>query len=367
MLRSAVVLLAALLWQTVACGADYIRYAAAGDEEAAAADANGKTTANGCVSCDPQACGDPCGNACGGCGTGCGGRNCGCPDCDECPRIGVVGLLGFDSFRGVSDGDYQSNFGLVTGANLGIPVPVLNEMGLGWQLGATYGIYDWDGRTTANRSDTQQQTFITTGIFRKGFDGRRLSFGLVYDWMANSNWGYQAVAPTLGQWRGQAEYAMSNCNALGVMGTLWDRQSLQTLPNVTVLNRPVNQLAFFWHHKFAKGADSRLWFGFFPDNLRLNGDGSLYDTGFGGDLTVPLTSRLALYANFQYVHPSAAAGSAGSIENSYNVGMGLVFYPGRNARSRNINGGCWMPYMPVANNSTFLVDQSITAVTQPVH
>ena len=376
LIRSAVVLLAALLCQTVVCGADYIRYAAAGDEEAGAAapDPNGAAQGDvGCVSCGPQACGDALAAmrvAATPVAAVAAGAMCGCPDCDECPRIGVVGLFGFDSFRGVSDGDFPSNFGLVTGANMGIPVPVLNEMGLGWQLGATYGLYDWDGRTTRNTSDTQQQTFVTTGIFRKGFDGRPLSFGLVYDWMYNSNWGLYAVGPSLGQWRGQVEWAFNNCNAVGVMGTLWDRQASQALPTVgattlTINNRPVDQLAFFWHHKFAKGADSRLWVGLMPNRERLNGDGTLYDSSIGGDFTVPLTSGMALYANFQYVHPSASAGPAGSIENSYNVGMGLVFYPGRNARSRNINGGCWMPYMPVANNSTFLVDQATTVVTQP--
>lgn len=360
-------LLAAVLLQTAAFGADYIHFASDGDENGATAPDSTATeqAGGGCNSCAPQACGDPCGNLCGG-GNGCGGRNCGCPDCDECPRIGVVGLMGLDTFRGVSDGDLQSNLGLVTGANLGIPVPVLNEMGLGWQLGATYGIYDWDGRALRNTSDTQQQTFVTTGIFRKGFDGRRLSFGLVYDWMINNNWGEFATGSVLGQWRGQVEYALSNCNAVGIMGTLWDRQHSQQVALddslIIVGARPVNQLQFFWHHKFCKGADGRLWLGFFPNHERLNGDGSLYDTSIGGDITLPLSKKLALYANFQYVHPSASAGPDAAFDNSYNLGVGLVFYPGGNARSRNINGGCWMPYMPVANNSTFLVDQAFTQI-----
>jgi len=32
----------------------------------------------------------------------------------------------------------------------------------------------------------------------------------------------------------------------------------------------------------------------------------------------------------------------------------------RSAVSHSINGACWLPYMPVANNSTFLVDQKTT-------
>ena len=34
-----------------------------------------------------------------------------------------------------------------------------------------------------------------------------------------------------------------------------------------------------------------------------------------------------------------------------------LWYFGGHAVSHSINGACWLPYMPVANNSTFLVDQ----------
>ena len=38
--------------------------------------------------------------------------------------------------------------------------------------------------------------------------------------------------------------------------------------------------------------------------------------------------------------------------------MGVVWYFGRNAVSHSINGKCWTPYMPMANNSNFLVDEN---------
>ena len=40
----------------------------------------------------------------------------------------------------------------------------------------------------------------------------------------------------------------------------------------------------------------------------------------------------------------------------YNVGMGIAWYFGGNANSNAINGKCNLPYMPVANNSTFMAD-----------
>jgi hypothetical protein len=162
--------------------------------------------------CGQEECG-----ACDSCG------RCGA-DCDECPCLGLVVFGGVDTFRGVSDGTWQSNFGVVNGLNAGIP---LADSGIAWQVGMSYGIYDFEGReSSANEPGAcQTQTFITTGFFHKANCGHRLSFGLVYDWMINDNWGVAAVDPTLSQWRGQIEYALSPCNAIGFYGTLDDRNS----------------------------------------------------------------------------------------------------------------------------------------------
>jgi hypothetical protein len=295
-------------------------------------------------------------------------EGCGGADCDECPKFGLVGLAGFESFRGVSDDDYQDNFGFVTGLNGAFPL--VSAAGVGLQIGATYGMYDWDGRSSSNiEAQMQTQTFITTGIFRKASGGRRLSFGVVYDWMINTNWGVDATSPVLGQWRGQVEYALSNCNAVGFWGALRDHSHEQDIaffeiPGV-LTTRPIDQINFFWHHKFVHGADARVWFGCAEnDRLDIDEGGSLGAWIFGMDIQVPISPRLALYANMQYMHPSAAAGDNAAIENSTDIGFGIMWYPGGNSKSRNLNGGCWMPYLPVANNSSFLVDQAATAFPQ---
>ena len=88
---------------------------------------------------------------------------------DPCPKLGLYASLGIESWRGVSDG-LTNNNGAVTGLNLGVPLPKLSEWGFGWQLGGTFGIYDWMGRATngsANANQAQEQEFITTGIFRR--------------------------------------------------------------------------------------------------------------------------------------------------------------------------------------------------------
>jgi hypothetical protein len=318
----------------------------------------------GCAEKPCESCGNP---ACGGCSNNnCGG--CGCIDgCEDCPSWGILGFAGLESFKGRSDGSFESNFGEVTGLNIG--VPVLKDYGLGWQIGLSYGVYDWDGwgdptNPGLNRTDSQTQLFVTTGFFHKAKADQKLSYGLVYDWSVNENWGeFIGSHPTMGQWRGQVEYSVNNCNGIGIWGTLRDRSATQvfdgTLP---VTNRAISQVNFFWHHKFSTGAASWLYLGF-PENERLegqfgNGGGSLGTWMLGANFEAPLSDRLALYANGSYFRPSVSAGSLAAMESGYDIGVGVVWYFGRNAISHSLNGKCSMPYMPVANNSTFLVDQS---------
>lgn len=308
-----------------------------GNEKAAAA-----ADKSGCLGCC-ESC-DPC---------------CECDCCD--PSFGLVGVFGFDAFKGVSDGFWPSNFGVVAGFNSGMLVPgSLGERGLAFQFGLTYGLYDWDGRPIFRAADSQQQTFVTAGLFRKADGDGRISFGMVYDWMFNSAWGEYAVNPTLGQWRGQVEYAFSDMNGLGIYGSVRDRFATTVVPGIgNVTNRPITQVNFFWHHKFESTAESWLWVGI-PEQDRLNGQGSLGDWIIGASMQAPISNRLALYGNVQYMHPSAIAApnSAASGESTWNVGAGIAWYFGGYARTSKLNGARWLPYMPVANNSTFLVDQN---------
>jgi hypothetical protein len=315
----------------------------------------GQAPCNSCNQgcCSEQGCGE-CGNCCG-CEMG----------CDECPPWGLVGFTGFDSFKGISDFDSPSNFGLVTGLNFGAPIPGLRDYGFGWQVGISYGVYDFDGFGRYDSDGTlvgqtahcQQQTFVTTGFFRKAQCDQRLSFGIVYDWMYNTDYGLFHNDPTLGQWRGQIEYAVSGCNGIGLWGAQRNLGSEQVVNGIEVFDRALSQVNLFWHHKFCSGADSWLWFGI-PDHGRYSGDKSFADWMIGANVQVPLSDRLALYANASYLHPSASAGADAAVEQGYDVGMGVMWFFGGHARSNAINGKCWQAYLPVANNSSFLVEQA---------
>ncbi len=319
-----------------------------GDEKAAEQDQL-------CTDYDPACCPEPT------CGTCCGPYL----GCDCCPPRGIVGFAGLDAFKGVSDSTYNSNFGAVAGLNAALPAFGLADYGIGWQLGMSYGVYDWEGGAPINPRESQQQLFVTTGFYRKAAGDQRLSFGIVYDWMVNDHWGVWGVNPTLGQWRAQFEWALSGSNAIGVYGCIDDRYSVQSFTlqetRVNVRNQSLMQFNVFWHHKFASGADSWLWVGA-PEDIRLYEDGSLGDFIIGLNIQAPISDRLALYVNGQYMVPSATASMVAASEEGWNIGGGIVWYFGGHARSDKINGKCWLPYMPVANNSTFLVDQGLFGV-----
>ncbi len=356
----------ALLAITAACQASLALaeeyYWTSGGNQAASLTGEQKTTEQAPTACQQGGC------QTGGCDDGFGDPAFGC-NChnviaaEDCPRYGIVGFAGLDSFKGISDGSFESNFGVVTGLNA---ATAFGDRGFGWQLGMSYGIYDVDGfgSTTLSRERSQEQTFVTTGFYRKAQEGRRLSYGIVYDWMVNNSWGVYGVNPTLGQWRGQIEYALSGCNSVGVWAAQRDRGSINesdlgALAGTSVETRAISQVNFFYHHKWNSGADGWIYTGL-PDHGRLNGDASLLDWTIGAAVQVPLSDRLALYANGSYGHPSAAAGSTAAMESNYNIGMGIAWYFGGHARSNSLNGKAGLPYMPVANNSTFLVDQNPT-------
>jgi hypothetical protein len=360
--RHAVTLLAI----TVACQAglalaeDYY-WVSGGDQTTVAPAGQEKVVGqgqSGCSACCPD-------QSCGGCDSCCG--NVGC---ESDPAFSVIGSFGLDSFKGVADFDLPSNFGAVTALNTGVVIPGLEDYGIGWQTGISYGVYDFDGRLADddNPAHSQQQTFVTIGFYRKAKCDQRLSFGVVYDWMFNTDWGVVGNDPTLGQWRGQIEYALSERNGVGLWGAQRNLGSVQQPfadDEFTVTNRAISQLNVFWHHKFVcTCADSWLWTGIVDhgriDRTQGSGGGSLGDWTVGASLQVPLSERLALYANGSYMHPSVSASELGAVESGYNVSMGVAWYFGGHARNSccGLNGKASVPYMPLANNSNFLVEQS---------
>jgi hypothetical protein len=267
---------------------------------------------------------------------------------------------GADLFRGPSDTDPASNVGAVFGGNLGLLLPgELGERGCGAQFGASYGVYDWSGRSFAHTTEQQTQTFLTGGLFRRATQGRGFNSGLVYDIMLNQNFGALAQKPTLTQFRGTISYSLDPYNEIGCWATHRDRDfrsgfSLNFFPTATQF-RLINQANFFYHHQWELGSETWGWAGIVEQD-RLSGAGSLGDWTLGGMAQVPLNDSCALVAGAQYLHPSSRPSATAALDSSWNVSIGFAFYPSFQARRDGFACGDARPLQPLANNGSMLVD-----------
>lgn len=285
---------------------------------------------------------------------------CGRPDdwcppyADASPRLSYYAFQGYDHYRAIPDGSIMNN-GLVQGLNAGAAVPGLEWCGLGYQLGASYGAYNFDGNPdrTIPTTIAQQQIFVTTGFFRRGSSESRWSGGIVYDWMVNNSFGTLSQSPTLGQGRSQFEYAYTARSSIGILGCWGTLRDTRIVAGNPVAYRPVTQGNLFWHYKWTRwSADTYMWGGVVQANLE--GGGNAYPTKtFGGTLNLPVTERIAIYTTGQYWDARSASVAGQEV---FDFSVGFQFHPQRTAVSRTVLGRQWAPYLPVANNVSFLSD-----------
>jgi hypothetical protein len=109
------------------------------------------------------------------------------------------------------------------------------------------------------------------------------------------------------------------------------------------------------------GAETTLWAGVPRQTVTTDpAFGANFGTvAGGGSLYAPLTDSFALYSNMTYLQPDTHTGFT-ALKDTWNITVGLAFYPGRAARSSTVAGRSSMPLLPVANNSSFLVNTNRT-------
>jgi hypothetical protein len=198
--------------------------------------------------------------------------------------------------------------------------------------------------------DDRRQFFVTGGFFRRVDWG--LQGGVVFDYM-HDEWYYDAI--DLNQIRGEVSWVFPCQHELGFwftqgMSDTTSTSEFRTAPAVftTVTEgwEPTDIYAAFYRRKFQDcGAEGRLFGGFTGES-----DGII-----GADVNLPISDRFALRSGFTYLIPSEGKSTGGFAEESWNVGVSLVWYPGcRNSRNQDYN----RPLFNVADNGSFMIDRN---------
>jgi hypothetical protein len=285
------------------------------------------------------------------------------PVWDGSPTRELASFVGYDAWRAHPDGAW-GNYGIHTGINWGSALGQISELtGIGLQVGASIGIYNWAGTDYrfAHQDRATTQGFVTYGLFRRATLESSWNATVVHDWMINNNYSVFGEDSTLGQVRTQLGYILDEQHELGIWGA-WRVMSdtREVGPFGPVTWRPINQLNAYWHHKWGyNGAHGWVWIGV-PEQDRLTGGGSLGDWIAGAYAICPLGDRVSLYSMVNYMHQSASPGPDASRDDAWNIFTGLSFHFGGRARAATIRGNRWMPQLPVANNGLMLVDASQT-------
>lgn len=273
------------------------------------------------------------------------------PLCAGLSYFGEVNVA-YDDFRGIPDGTWNGNTGALIGANFGASLFDL----FGVQAGGSYGVYDWQGRGPVAEHDSngvQQQGFLTAGIFRRAPCLSGVQGALAFDLMLNKNFGVFALNPSIGQFRFQGGYLFRGCNEFGFWGTYAVHTSHRPVYQIEDTFRAISQINLFWRHIFTNCAEAIVWGGLPYEKSLMFPHQRAGRYIVGGAVRAPLTERLNVEAHGVYMGPS---GNREKRFHNYdaNICIGLSYsFGSRGAKMAR-------PYLPVANNSNFLVDTSLS-------
>ena len=250
---------------------------------------------------------------------------------------------GVNGFKGpVSGGD--SSFGFHEGMNLTVPLGFCHAFG--WQLGfeATHSNFDGadfsNGTFRSSTDDNRNQLFLTTGFYHRTHCG--LQFGVVWDYLHES-WDENL---DLGQIRGKISWNGPTCHEIGFWFTANTTDAEMSVNNVNIDFETTDIYSFFYRYTTPCGGYGQMFAGWSGE-----GDGLI-----GADLELPISCRWALRSEFAYLNPGEDLniGNQGYIQESWNVGFSLVWYPGCNVRAKCCSLA--RPYFRVANNSRLFTD-----------
>jgi hypothetical protein len=114
--------------------------------------------------------------------------------------------------------------------------------------------------------------------------------------------------------------------------------------------KPTDLYAFFYRRTFGccRDGEARIFAGW----------SGASDGLIGVDLRMPLSTEWGLESNFAYLIPNQGTGysaDAGHAQEAWNVGISLVWYPGR--RIKSCSNPYYRPLFRVADNGMFMLDR----------
>jgi len=213
------------------------------------------------------------------------------------------------------------------------------------QIGANFTHSNFSGAEFTDES--RHQIFLTGGLFRRVDWG--LQGGIVFDYLSD-DW-YASYDVT--QLRAELSWVFPCAHEVGFWFTAsLDEDTTASPPAVGATPgvetfEGTDLYAFFYRHRFAgcEGGTARLYAGFSGDS-----DGLL-----GTDMQIPITCDISVEGGFTYLIPEQGAGvngGRGHEHESWNVSIGLVWYPGAGTA---YGGDYFAPLFNPADNGSFMV------------
>ncbi|MFP6665798.1 MAG: DUF6666 family protein [Pirellulales bacterium] len=306
------------------------------------------------LSIEPEPVGDdPLGRWGGDCG--------GCGSCDACGTGGYGPyspwssifhtsiMLGVQGFKGPVDNGVNGSFGFSEGFNISAPLPLFDCRSychtVGMQFGMRFVQSNLNGHVADSNfhDDPREQVFMTAGLFKRADEHSPWQYGLVYDQMVDDYY-YQA---DIGQLRMEVSRFGWCGNEVGIMAAfrIGEDDAVPSLRGDQPFTLgPNDYYTVFLRRALLCDGEWRVYAG--PSG---EGDGLM-----GAEFWLPVNDSVALEGGVTYVFAEEGQPTAQQ-EDSYSIGLNLVWYPCR--RARCAAGSPFRPLIGVASNGTFLSER----------
>jgi len=259
--------------------------------------------------------------------------------------------IGPDTFRGIPSGSWSGDCGALCGAN-GVFGYKEDKILLGAMVGASYGIYDWDGRgfsAATTLTEVEQQLFVSGNLFLGSTHPYGLDIAVGYDLMFPYNYGVFALAPFVDQVRAKFGITLNSNDQIGVWLTGFGRTSSNQIQQVPVSFKAIGQANAFWSHFFKNQSVLSVWAGGPYSSSLMYGTKNAGTYIVGAEFKAILAKDLSISGWWSYM------GSSGTdpFSHASNFGNTIAF-----TLTYSIGQKYPRVFMGPANNSTFFVDSN---------